>query len=740
MRVSAFALSTFALSTLVAVGLGDSALAVPASPSSSPNAEHFSTRHDVVIPNAVEVEAIAPPSMLLTQFSPSQTQAEINAAGQVPYYQDYQGTPPPASQSPPAANLPSPPNALTAQNASAAPPATAQAAPVPIQPNATPIPLQQSPVAPLPAATPVELGDVAVTATDVQIIGADAELQQLVRNTIQTQPGGATTASRLQQDINAILDTGFFTDARVATSVQPEGVSVVFQVEPIVVRSLQLSGARVLPETVVNEIFAPQIGQPVNLAAFRQGVQQVNQWYADNGYTLAQVLTLIPSSNGVVTLDVAEGTVSQIDIRFVNEEGSTVDEDGQPIQGRTDEAFIRRQLQLQPGQAFDQSVAQQDLRNLYNLGLFDNADIALSGDPQNVVVTYSLTERLSRSFNVGGGYSDNAGLFGTLNYQDQNVGGVGDRLGGDLQIGTRDFQFGGNFTSPYRPSDPDRLGYSANAFRRRNTSSTFSDEVDLPNGDRVRLGRFGGGVAVNRPLGEWDADLGLNYTRISARDGDGNVFSEDEQGNPLTFSDTGIDDLTTLAFQASRDRRNNPVNPSEGSILSLSSEQSIPIGNGNILMNRLRANYVQYVPLDLLTSDTETNPENPEVLAFNLQGGTIIGDAPGYNAFDLGGINSVRGYGEGQVGTGRSYLLASAEYRFPIFSPLGGVVFADFATDLGSGDTVLGEPANVRDKPGTGFGYGLGVRVQSPLGLLRADYGFNDQGESSFHFGIGQRF
>jgi outer membrane protein insertion porin family len=100
----------------------------------------------------------------------------------------------------------------------------------------------------------------------------------------------------------------------------------------------------------------------------------------------------------------------------------------------------------------------------------------------------------------------------------------------------------------------------------------------------------------------------------------------------------------------------------------------------------------------------------------------------------------VRGYDAGNVGSGRSYVLASAEYRFPIIQALGGVLFADYASDLGSGDTIVGNPAGTRGKPGSGFGYGAGVRFDSPLGLLRADYGLNDQGESRLHFGIGQRF
>eukprot|EP00958_Prasinococcus_capsulatus_P008703 scaffold855_cov344-Prasinococcus_capsulatus_cf.AAC.6 len=41
------------------------------------------------------------------------------------------------------------------------------------------------------------------------------------------------------------------------------------------------------------------------------------------------------------------------------------------------------------------------------------------------------------------------------------------------------------------------------------------------------------------------------------------------------------------------------------------------------------------------------------------------------------------------------------------------------AVAQGSGAEVLGDPAGKRGKPGTGYGYGVGLRVDSPLGPLR---------------------
>ena len=48
----------------------------------------------------------------------------------------------------------------------------------------------------------------------------------------------------------------------------------------------------------------------------------------------------------------------------------------------------------------------------------------------------------------------------------------------------------------------------------------------------------------------------------------------------------------------------------------------------------------------------------------------IIGDMPPYEAFPIGGTNSVRGYSEGGTGTGRNYVAGTAELHVPLVSPV----------------------------------------------------------------------
>ena len=343
------------------------------------------------------------------------------------------------------------------------------------------------------------------------------------------------------------------------------------------------------------------------------------------------------------------------------------------------------------------------------------------------------------------------------------MGGNNQKLNAEVQIGQRDQLFDLSFTDPWIGGDPFRTSYTVNLFRRKTISLIFDGgdpKIDLPNGDRPRVLRTGGGISFNRPLernpfkrAEWTASLGFQYQRVSIRDADGKLSPRDSLGNLLSFDSSGKDDLITGRLGFVRDRRNNFLTPTSGSVLSFSTEQSVPLGSGSILFNRLRGNYSFYVPVRLtrLTPGCRDNKilkigEKPptggcaQALAFNLQGGTVLGDLPPYEAFPLGGTNSVRGYDEGDVGSGRSYLQATAEYRFPVFSIISGALFVDAASDLGSGKNVPGDPAGVRGKPGSGFGYGVGVRVQSPLGPIRIDFGINDRGGNNIRFGFGERF
>jgi len=593
-------------------------------------------------------------------------------------------------------------------------------------------------------------GEPQVLVAEVLVQGVTGELEDRVYQVISTQPGRTTTRSRLQEDINAIFATGFFQNVRATPEDTPLGVRITFEVEPNpVLRSVVIEGDQVLPEQVVEGAFDAQYGNILNLRSFQTGVEEINEWYQDNGYVLAQVVGAPEVGNdGTVTIEVAEGEIEQLQVRFLNSDGEAIDEEGNPIQGRTREFIITREVELEPGDVFNREIAERDLRRVFNLGIFEDVRLGLEpapDDPNKAIVIVNVVERSTGSLALGGGVSSASGLFGTASYQEQNLGGNNQNLGLEVQVGERLLLYDVSFSDPWIAGDPYRTSYTLNAFRRRSISVIFDGgerEVELANGDRPRVVRTGGGISFIRPLNRnpyvtanWTGSVGLRYEQIKIQDSDGDTVSRDELGNRLSMDDSGTDDLLTVQFGIVNDTRNNRLQPTSGGLFRFGTEQSIPIGSSSILLNRLRASYSFYVPVEFTDFS-----EGYEALAFNIQAGHIVGDLPPYEAFPLGGVNSVRGYDQGDLAAARTFLVGTVEYRFPLFSVLGGTLFVDAGTSFDSQNSVRGNPGGVRDKPGSGFGYGAGIRIQSPLGPIRVDYGFNDNGDSRIHFGVGESF
>jgi outer membrane protein insertion porin family len=298
---------------------------------------------------------------------------------------------------------------------------------------------------------------------------------------------------------------------------------------------------------------------------------------------------------------------------------------------------------------------------------------------------------------------------------------------------------------------PDSLPgfFAANFSNTRSTVNVFDKgrrNVRLVHGQKPWLHRLGGGVEYFQPfLPTLGAAFGVNYQRVSVRNRafTSRLSPRDELGNPLTFSDTGQDDLLTLNLSAYYRTVDNPAYATQGTKAKFGLDQSIPVGNASITYTRLSGSVSQFIPLNLFGFT-----QGPRTLVLHLQGGTMFGDVPAYEAFTLGGSSTVRSYDGGTVGSGSSFILAAAEYRFPIVNftlfqreiQTRGVLFAEYGSVLGTESEVRGNPSKARLKPGDGASYGFGLHVLVPFGLLRVEVSWNDRGGSEIVFDIGDRF
>ena len=214
----------------------------------------------------------------------------------------------------------------------------------------------------------------------------------------------------------------------------------------------------------------------------------------------------------------------------------------------------------------------------------------------------------------------------------------------------------------------------------------------------------------------------------------------------LAYNCAVSNQLVGLRLAATYNTLNDPRNPTKGNFLSLSTEQFISVGPNSPTFNRLRAGFTHYIPVRWLNiyKGCRARPGEAEdckqALAFQMLAGTNIGTIPPYEAFCLGGGNSVRGFYDCNLGVGTSFGEATIEFRFPIFSIISGEFFIDGGTTFGSQGSVPGNPGGLLGKPGSGFSIGTGVIVTTPVGPLRLEVASQDTQGWRFNLGVGWKF
>ncbi|CAI5529018.1 unnamed protein product [Closterium sp. Naga37s-1] len=497
-------------------------------------------------------------------------------------------------------------------------------------------------------------------------------------------------------------------------------------------KGLMCVGANVLPTRVIEDAFRDEYGKVVNIQRLNGVLDVLNGWYSDRGL-FGQVTDVELLSDGVVRVKVAEAEVNNITIKFRDRKT------GEPTTGKTRPETILRQLMTKKGQVYSLQQGRRDVETVFTMGIMEDVNLIphpAPGDTGMVDLTMNVVERPPGGFSAGGGLSGSSlsggalsGLIGSFTYSHRNVRGRNQKLNVAVERGQLDSIFRASYSDPWIEGDDKRTSRAINIQNSRTPDMMVhgvrrDGSAGGPWAGGVTIARVVASVDYSRPIRpRWTATAGLNLQRAGARDDHGHPKLVDAYGSPLTFSGRASDDMLIAKLETVyTDSGDNA-----SSQLVLSTEQAIPIAPDWLFFNRINARARNGFRIGHAR------------LIGSFSGGTVVGDLAPHEAFPIGGTNSVRGYDEGAVGSGRSYIVTSGEISFPMFGPLEGAFFADYGTDLGSGATVLGDPAGARGKPGRGFGLGAGVRVDSPLGPLRLEYAFNDQKIPRFHFGIGYR-
>ncbi|XP_047153728.1 outer envelope protein 80, chloroplastic [Vigna umbellata] len=557
--------------------------------------------------------------------------------------------------------------------------------------------------------------------------GEEMERKDLEAEAVQAlkacRPNSALTVREVQEDVHRIINSGYFSSCMPVAVDTRDGIRLVFQVEPNQeFQGLVCEGANVLPAKFLEDSMRNGYGKIINLRRLDEAISSINNWYMERGL-FAMVSAVEILSGGILRLQVSEAEVNNISIRFLDRKT------GEITVGKTKPETILRQITTKKGQVYSMLEGKRDVETVLTMGIMEDVSIIPQpADTGKVDLVMNVVERPSGGFSAGGGISSGItngplrGLIGSFAYSHRNVFGKNQKLNISLERGQVDSVYRINYTDPWIQGDDKRTSRTIMIQNSRTPGTIVHGNAD-GNGS-LTIGRITGGIEFSRPIRpKWSGTVGLVFQHAGVRDEKGIPIIKDCFSSPLTASGNTHDE-TLLAkletvYTGSGDHGS--------SMFVLNMEKGLPLLPEWLSFTRVNARARKGVEI------------GPARLHLSISGGHVVGNFPPYEAFAIGGTNSVRGYEEGSVGSGRSYVVGSGEISFPMYGPVEGVIFSDYGTDLGSGPTVPGDPAGARKKPGSGYGYGFGIRVESPLGPLRLEYAFNDKKDRRFHFGVGHR-
>ena len=542
---------------------------------------------------------------------------------------------------------------------------------------------------------------------------------------LKTKPGMQFTEAGLSEDLSAIYDLGWFYDLRPEFKTVPEGVQVIYHVmENPVYQKTEVEGNTVLNKQRVASFFDLEQGKIANLKNINKCVQKLEEEYRSNGYILARVTDVHMEKDGTLKVAVNEGIVEGFKVK-----GNV----------KTKDYVVTREMKLKKGEPFNAKAARRSMQRVYNLGYFEDVNIKLNPgrEPNGVEVEISVVEMNTGTFGIGAGYSNADGFVGMVSIGDKNFRGIGDKINLRWEFGGEDNK-NYDFSYPRPWLDDKETSATINLYDITNEYADYNiDGDEIARYDKKRRGQE---ITFSRRTHN---EFVSNYITIKNRDDiykgpadgyedDVNQYYEKKFEQSLHFKKEWMPQTPeerrkenfgvtrSITFGRVYDSRDNVYDPHEGKRIGYSVEWAGGMG-GDFDFTKWTADWRYYF-----------RAGGESVWALNLGAGYASGDMPLSQRFTMGGSDTLRGYEDDQF-RGNSMLKATLEYRFPIVKKVQGVLFTDngYAWDKRHEDEFdMGLLKN---------SYGVGLRINSPLGPVKLDYGYGEDG-GKFHFSFGGQF
>jgi outer membrane protein insertion porin family len=532
-----------------------------------------------------------------------------------------------------------------------------------------------------------------------------------------------------------------FSNAEIAEGIrlaQPSGV----------VKKPKLGPNGLLMDT--GDIFTPD-GLNKNLKA-------IGDFYGSKGY-----IDVVPNSKNLYVQRIPNTETGTMDLEFHIDEGQKNYIEKIEIRGntKTKDRVIRRELAVSPGEVFDMTRVNISQQRLEGLQYFEKVDMR----PESTEVSFQknlvvgVEEKNTGNLSMGAGFSSVDSIVGFVEvsqgnfdlFHPPNFTGGGQKFRLRVQLGTERQDYELSFTEPWFLGRKLQLG--VDLYRHDLAFQSIEDlYTQTETGGRVSLTKALGSDFLIGRVGYTLEDIGILLNSHTVRsNGFGGITIPGRKNIPDAINEqAGHNLISKLDLSLAYDTRNSVTLPDKGQRTELSAVLAGPFpGDQNYYKLQLKSlwYFKGFLPGHVFEIGGETG-------FADSFGGTH--DVPFWDRYYLGGPDSLRGFryrgvaprerphppaegGSREPIGGDSYYFGFAEYSVPVIQTERGIGMR-FAVFYDIGNVMLNPYSYNWDYLDN---WGLGIRLNLPIGPLRLDYGipishnrFNS-GSGQFQFGVG---
>lgn len=525
----------------------------------------------------------------------------------------------------------------------------------------------------------------------VRVIGFEGnhhiDRSLLLEHVQSTKIGQPVDPANLRADAQRIVEMGYFEEVEPQLEAFLGGVKVVFVVRefPVIEHiDITVHDGVVDPDDVRN-LLGINEGEVLNVKQLSQTMDDLPLTTADElGYLLEPVRVEFGGEQGeILVIELSPLYVGKIII-----EGND----------KTKDEVILRELTFGEGDHLSMDEVRNSLRKLGQLGYFEPIapEFLTTADPGIIDVLLPVTETKTGTAAFGAGYSSRDGLLGYIEVSDSNMFGKGQTGAVKWEFGGRSNTYDLSFSEPYLFGTDTSIGFNLYRMNR-----TYPDDL-------YEAHSSGGELTLGRRL--------ALFTRGYLTFKMDNISRTPQPGS----SETASSNKTRSIIAALRtDTTDHLYYPTEGFRFDVSGEFARPFFDGDTLFDKYRTSLSRYFKVG----------RNNQTLAFRGILGFSTGAVPLEDEFRVGGADTVRGYRYGEM-RGDRMLVAQGEYRIPLSDNVSGVLFVD------AGNAWYNDSVDLKDLK---VGGGAGIRFDTPLGIIRLDYGMSEKG-GEVYFSLGPTF